>query len=142
MDLDNFKPINDIHGHEVGDLLLIEVADRLNACVRKADSVARLGGDESVVILGELGKTRDEAETNAQNVAEKIRGIIAAPYCLQSNNAPGVCIEHHCTASMGVALFKGQGVIASDILKIADKAMYAAKESGRNRICTHWSELG
>ena len=72
LDLDNFKPLNDLHGHDAGDQLLIEVARRLHGCVREIDTVARFGGDEFVVILGALDATPDESLALARNVAEKI----------------------------------------------------------------------
>jgi diguanylate cyclase (GGDEF)-like protein len=73
MDLDNFKPLNDRHGHAVGDLLLVEVAQRLSACVRQVDTVARFGGDEFVVMLSELDTDKTTSSAQALAVAEKIR---------------------------------------------------------------------
>ncbi len=84
LDLDNFKPLNDTHGHGVGDLLLIEVAERLKTCVREADTVARFGGDEFVVLLCELDAHKDEASAQAAAIAEKIRIRLAEPYVLQA----------------------------------------------------------
>ena len=82
LDLDQFKMINDTQGHAVGDLLLIEVARRLQHCVREGDSVARLSGDEFVVVLEELSSQPDEAATQAELVAEKIRNELNQPYTL------------------------------------------------------------
>lgn len=136
LDLDNFKPLNDTHGHGVGDLLLIEVADRLKDCVREADTVARFGGDEFVVLLCELDTLQDEATAQAAAIAEKIRNRLAEPYVLQatpSGPATGT-IEHQCTASIGVAVFHGRDENQNSVIDRADAAMYQAKEDGRNRI--------
>ncbi|WP_052521001.1 diguanylate cyclase domain-containing protein [Acidovorax temperans] len=133
LDLDNFKPLNDTHGHGVGDLLLIEVAERLKACVREADTVARFGGDEFVVLLSELSTQPGEATEQAVAVADKIRLRLAEPYVLQSvPSAPTV--RHECTASIGVAVFRGRDESQNTVIDRADAAMYRAKEEGRNRI--------
>lgn len=136
LDLDNFKPLNDQHGHGVGDLLLIEVAERLKTCVREADTVARFGGDEFVVLLCELSTSHDEAIDQAASIAEKIRARLAEPYALQATpagQAPAT-IGHQCTASIGVALFHGREESLKGVVDGADAAMYQAKEEGRNRI--------
>ena len=136
LDLDNFKPLNDTHGHSVGDLLLIEVAERLKACVREADTVARFGGDEFVVLLCELDTQPAEASEQAIAVAEKIRIRLSDLYVLQaapSGPATGT-IEHQCTASIGVAIFRGRDESQSSVIDRADAAMYQAKKDGRNRI--------
>ena len=136
LDLDNFKSLNDTHGHSVGDLLLIEVAERLKACVREADTVARFGGDEFVVLLCELDTQPAEASEQAIAVAEKIRIRLSALYVLQaapSGPATGT-IEHQCTASIGVAIFRGRDESQSSVIDRADAAMYQAKKDGRNRI--------
>ena len=136
LDLDNFKSLNDTHGHSVGDLLLIEVAERLKACVREADTVARFGGDEFVVLLCELDTQPAEASEQAIAVAEKIRIRLSDLYVLQaapSGPATGT-IEHQCTASIGVAIFRGRDESQSSVIDRADAAMYHAKEDGRNRI--------
>ena len=133
LDLDNFKPLNDTHGHGVGDLLLIEVAERLKACVREADTVARFGGDEFVVLLSELSTQPGEADEQAVVIAEKVRTRLAEPYVLQS--APSApAIRHECTASIGVAVFRGRDESQNAVIDRADAAMYQAKEEGRNRI--------
>ena len=133
LDLDNFKPLNDTHGHGVGDLLLIEVAERLKACVREADTVARFGGDEFVVLLCELSTQPGEAAEQAVAIAEKVRTRLAEPYVLQSApSAPAV--RHECTASIGVAVFRGRDESQNAVIDRADAAMYRAKEEGRNRI--------
>ncbi|MGP1685157.1 MAG: diguanylate cyclase domain-containing protein, partial [Giesbergeria sp.] len=133
LDLDNFKPLNDKHGHGVGDLLLIEVARRLKAYGREADTVARFGGDEFVVLLCELSTQLDEANAQVAAIAEKIRARLAEPYGLQAA-ADEAAIEHRCTASIGVALFQGREASQSAVIESADAAMYQAKEEGRNRI--------
>ena len=133
LDLDNFKPLNDTQGHGVGDLLLIEVGERLKACVREADTVARFGGDEFVVLLCELSTQPGEAAEQAVASAEKVRTRLAEPYVLQSApSAPS--IRHECTASIGVAVFRGRDESQNAVIDRADAAMYRAKEEGRNRI--------
>jgi len=137
LDLDNFKPLNDLHGHSVGDLLLIEVARRIKGCLREVDTVARFGGDEFVVLLTELDEDRAESGRQAESIAEKIRQTLAAPYILTHAEEDGTShtVEHRCTSSIGVALFTGQDARADDIMKWADAAMYQAKDAGRNQIC-------
>jgi diguanylate cyclase (GGDEF)-like protein len=135
MDLDNFKPLNDQYGHAVGDLVLIEVADRIRRCVREMDTVARFGGDEFVVILSELSKVKEESIALAIIVAEKIRAALAEQYNLtyQQENHPAISLQHHCASSIGVVLFQAEDD-QEDILRYADTAMYQAKQGGRNRI--------
>jgi diguanylate cyclase (GGDEF)-like protein/PAS domain S-box-containing protein len=136
LDLDNFKPLNDTHGHHVGDLLLIEVAQRICHCVRAVDVVARFGGDEFVVILSELGKAEPDAVEQAGSVAEKIRTSLDKPYVLKlrPEGKSEITVEHHCTASIGLMLFLNHAVSAEDVIKWADKAMYQAKEAGGNQV--------
>ena len=108
LDLDNFKPLNDQHGHEAGDLLLAEVARRIKSCVRQIDTVARFGGDEFVVLLDDLTSDQEKAHSQVDLVAEKIRKLLADPYVLQTaagNLSLPQTIEHRCTASIGVAMF-------------------------------------
>ncbi len=140
IDLDNFKPLNDVHGHTVGDLLLMEVARRLNRCVRENDSIARFGGDEFVVMLTDLAEDKTKSVELARIVAEKIRSALAEPYALQlppENGSAAHGVEHRCTSSIGVALFIGQKLTPEELLKQADMAMYQAKDSGRNMIHFH-----
>lgn len=140
LDLDNFKPLNDVYGHPVGDLLLIEAAKRLKACVREADTVARFGGDEFVVLLDELDTDESQSTSQAGIVAEKIRAALSVPYQLTINSAmeeSAATIEHKCTASIGVIVFINHEASQYDILKWADDAMYRAKERGRNLIQFH-----
>ena len=136
LDLDNFKSLNDTHGHNVGDLLLIEVAHRIRNCVREGDSVARFGGDEFVVMLSELEVNRDESISRASIVAEKIRTALAEHYVLPvQQDGMATTVEHHCTSSIGVVMFVNHEISTEEILKRADMSMYQAKEAGRNRIC-------
>ena len=137
VDLDNFKPLNDLHGHEVGDLLLIEVAERMKRCVRGIDTVARFGGDEFVVVLGDLDPDEIKSAAESRLVAEKIRGALAEPYLLtiRREEKSDETVEHACGASIGVVLFLGHDTRQEDILKRADSAMYRAKEAGRNMVC-------
>ena len=125
IDLDNFKVINDTKGHDCGDLLLVEIARRLQSCVREGDTVARLGGDEFVVMLEDLGSQAEHAAVQAEEVGEKIRAAIDRP-CLVKEH------EFHSTASVGISLFIGRETTAEALLKYADIAMYQAKGAGRN----------
>lgn len=136
MDLDNFKPLNDTHGHFVGDLLLIEVARRIVSCTRGVDVVSRFGGDEFVVILTELGASKAASVEQSQIVAEKIRALLDQPYVLtyQQEGKTEISVEHHCTTSIGVVVFFDHDGSQDDILKWADSAMYQAKEAGGNLI--------
>lgn len=142
VDLDNFKALNDKHGHFVGDLLLIEAAKRLKRCVREMDTVARFGGDEFVVMLGELNTDKEKSTLRAEVVAEKIRRALSGAYLLklQRQGKASATVEHHCTASIGVVLFVENEASQDEILKWADKAMYKAKEAGRNAIRMHEAE--
>ncbi|MDD5301231.1 MAG: PAS domain S-box protein [Gallionella sp.] len=137
LDLDNFKPLNDTYGHEIGDLLLVEVARRLIGCNREMDTVARFGGDEFVVMLSELAASKAESIAQASIVAEKIRATLAEPYLLsrKQEGKAEITIEHHCTSSIGVVLFIDHEASPADIIKWADMAMYQAKDGGRNRFC-------
>ena len=135
IDLDNFKPLNDQYGHVVGDLLLIDAAKRLTSCVREADTVARFGGDEFVILLGEIKQNEKLSKEHAMNIAEKIRAKLAEVYRLQLRHDHPAVIEHHCSGSIGIALFGPAETSMDEILKQADAAMYRSKEGGRNRIC-------
>jgi diguanylate cyclase (GGDEF)-like protein/PAS domain S-box-containing protein len=136
LDLDNFKPLNDLYGHEVGDLLLVEVAERLKRCVREVDTVARFGGDEFVVVLSELSEDKAESTAQARSVAEKILITLAEPYrlTLKRQGQADITVEHRCTCSIGVALFIEHEATPDEILTWADTAMYQAKDAGRNLI--------
>lgn len=136
IDLDSFKPLNDAYGHDVGDLLLIEVADRLKRCVREMDTVARLGGDEFVVMLVPLDSDSAKSIEQTESVAEKLRTALAEPFIL--NIAPvgdaDMPVECRCTASIGVALFNHQEATPGGIMRRADMAMYQAKHAGGNQV--------
>jgi len=127
IDLDNFKILNDTKGHDVGDLLLIETARRLQDCVRGGDTVARLGGDEFIVMLEGLGVETDQAAAQARAVGEKIRSSLNQACRLGE-------IEHHSSCSIGISLFRDHEITVDDLLKRADTAMYEAKASGRNAL--------
>lgn len=142
LDLDNFKPLNDLHGHEAGDTLLIEAANRMKSCVRKIDTVCRLGGDEFVVLISELEHERDASATEAAQVAEKLRAALAQPYSLQIDGEPPRRIEHQCSSSMGIVLFQGDGQKQELLLRMADHAMYLAKAAGRNQVRIHEAPAG
>lgn len=135
LDLDNFKPLNDAHGHAVGDMLLIEVANRLKTSVREVDSVGRLGGDEFVVLLNELGIDEPISTAQANAIAEKIRIQLSAPYRLKVIHADTeTIVEHKCSVSIGSVVFINHEFKPENICKAADVAMYEAKALGRNRI--------
>ena len=125
IDLDNFKTLNDTLGHETGDLLLRDVARRLLACVREADSVARLGGDEFVVMLEDLSEDVGEAAAQAELVCHKILAAFSTPYVLGTR-------EYRSTPSIGITLLAQGNQGVEDLLKQADLAMYQAKAAGRN----------
>jgi diguanylate cyclase (GGDEF)-like protein/PAS domain S-box-containing protein len=127
VDLDNFKTLNDTRGHEVGDLLLKEVAVRLRGCVREQDTVARLGGDEFVVVLQSLSSDPPEAASQARTLGELILAQLRQPYELAGH-------EHHFTASIGVTLLRDHRDSVDEVLKQADMAMYRAKGAGRNTL--------
>nr|WP_249157171.1 GAF domain-containing protein [Bradyrhizobium diazoefficiens] len=120
IDLDRFKVINDSLGHEAGDLLLLEVANRLRGALRASDVVARLGGDEFVVILDQCGEIDD-----VQHIATEILAALAQPMELAGH-------ECHTTASIGIAMYPANGSDAQTLTKNADMAMYLAKEDGKN----------
>jgi len=136
LDLDNFKPLNDTYGHSAGDLLLKEVGDRITSRIREMDTVARIGGDEFIVLLNELDEGRETSISRARKVAEKIRADLGEPYELKlklQGKAEAV-VEHICTASIGVVLFNNHVNGTEELVKMADRAMYQAKEKGRNSI--------
>ncbi|WP_018150920.1 EAL domain-containing protein [Leeia oryzae] len=132
IDLDNFKTLNDTRGHDLGDKLLIEVSQRLLKNVRDGDTVARLGGDEFVIILRNLSPD-DHADIETERIAENLLKALGAPYLLvEHSDTQETSATHFCSASMGIALFRGTAVTAEELLQRADTAMYRAKESGRD----------
>jgi len=128
IDLDNFKVLNDTLGHQKGDLLLQQVAERLRSCVARGDTVARLGGDEFVILLENSGNKPLEPAAGARIVSERILARLGEPYVLSGH-------LHHSTCSIGVTLFGKSPWTVSELLKQADLAMYQAKNSGRNTVC-------
>ena len=127
IDLDNFKDLNDTQGHDQGDLLLKQVAKRLQSTVREQDTVARLGGDEFVVLLEDLGFDEAQAAMYANGVGEKLLEVLNRPYALLRG-------EHHNTPSIGITLFRDHQERMEDVLKRADVAMYQSKSAGRNAV--------
>ncbi len=125
IDLDNFKTLNDTLGHNMGDLLLQQVAQRLEFCVREGDTVARLGGDEFVVILEDLSERILDAAVQAEVISHKILDALNQPYQLNTH-------LYLCTSSIGATLFNDHDQSADELLKQADIAMYQAKDAGRN----------
>lgn len=127
IDLDNFKIVNDTCGHDVGDRLLVEVAQRLNECVRDGDTISRLGGDEFIAMLEDLSASPQEAAAQARIVAKKILEALNQPYAIAGR-------VHHSTPSIGATLFAGSEDSVDELLKQADIAMYQAKSAGRNTL--------
>jgi diguanylate cyclase (GGDEF)-like protein/PAS domain S-box-containing protein len=125
IDLDNFKNLNDTLGHNMGDLLLQQVSQRLTSCVRNGDTVARLGGDEFVVVLEVLSKDSLEAAAQTESICEKIINALNQPYQLDA-------YEHRGSASIGATLFSDFQSTAEELMKQSDIAMYQAKRTGRN----------
>jgi diguanylate cyclase (GGDEF)-like protein/PAS domain S-box-containing protein len=136
LDLDNFKALNDHHGHALGDALLVDAATRLRKCVREMDTVARFGGDEFVVLIPELGNMQSDSTKTAMGIAEKIRATLSEPYVLEATQVDGAgfSVTHQCTVSLGVLIFSDDASPVDDLLKWADAAMYQAKDEGRNRV--------
>jgi diguanylate cyclase (GGDEF)-like protein/PAS domain S-box-containing protein len=123
LDMDGFKQVNDLFGHEAGDQLLAMAASRLKACVRESDIVARLGGDEFTVVLGDL-----DHKGHLEFVCEKILTVLAQPFNIGANSA-------HVTASIGIAMYPVDGLEGNELGRKADNAMYAAKAAGKNQFC-------
>ena len=127
IDLDNFKNLNDTLGHDMGDMLLKQVTQRLESSVREGDTVSRLGGDEFVVMLVDLSEQALEAAAQAESIGEKILAALSQPYQLDRNT-------YRCTASIGITLFSGKQDETDELMKQADIAMYQAKKAGRNAL--------
>ena len=128
VDLDNFKEINDTLGHQLGDKMLVQTAQRLNDCVRNRDTIARIGGDEFVVILQDLGVSLGVARVKTSIIAKKILAALNNPYTLGEH-------EIHSSASIGATFVSYDETPLQEMLKQADIAMYQAKRSGRNKLC-------
>lgn len=127
IDLDDFKSLNDTRGHDIGDLLLIEVSKRIQNCVHPDDIVARVGSDEYVVVLEALSIEADQAAKQAEAIAERIRDIIKQPFELRGH-------EYLCKASIGINLFRDHETTVEDLLMHADAAMFQAKQTGRDKV--------
>jgi diguanylate cyclase (GGDEF)-like protein/PAS domain S-box-containing protein len=127
VDVDNFKDINDTLGHDMGDLLLRQIAQRLAVCVRAQDTLARQGGDEFVVLLVELDSRSEEAASQAQHIGQKILASLNQPYLLGD-------VPYQSSVSIGVSLLDGAATTRDDLFKQADMAMYQAKAAGRNAL--------
>lgn len=127
IDLDHFKTLNDTVGHEKGDLLLKQVAQRLVTSVRENDTVARVGGDEFVVVLEGLNEHPQEAANQTKAIGEKILSALGCTYQLDE-------VEYRTTASVGATVFLGRQSSVDELMKQADLAMYKAKETGRNAL--------
>jgi diguanylate cyclase (GGDEF)-like protein len=134
LDLDHFKTLNDSLGHDIGDELLIEVANRLKQCVRDEDTVARLGGDEFVLLLSCREISLDAMIEHALTTAERVRIALQAPYQLKEH-------VHYITPSIGISLMPYPNVTAGELLKQADTAMYHAKSRGRNAISFYSEDM-
>ncbi len=122
IDLDHFKEVNDTMGHDAGDFLLVDAAQRILHCVRESDTVARMGGDEFVVILPDI-----DDPVNIERIAQKIIGKLAAPFLLGEEKA-------FISASIGITRYPIDADSMETLLKNADQAMYVAKNLGRNRM--------
>jgi len=127
IDLDRFKILNDTLGHDYGDLLLIEVAIRLKACVREIDTVARLSADEFVMLIGDVSDNPDDTSLKVGLIAEKIRESLARPYYFNGHQLLS-------SSSIGVCLYNGNEKSIEELVQHAEMAMYQAKSAGRNSI--------
>ena len=125
IDIDDFKTLNSVLGHDKGDRLLQLVGQRLTRCIREAETIARLGGDEFVVLLGGLSKDPREAALQAEAAGERVLDAFALNYRLINAN-------YRCTASIGATLIYGREAAVDDLLQQADLALYKAKDTGRN----------
>ena len=129
LDLDHFKVINDSEGHEFGDRLLVEVAQRIQAYIRQEDTIARVGGDEFAIVVENLGHDETSAAQQAELIAGKIQRAVNQPYTLAGGET-----TYHNTVSLGVTLFCGLDLTNDTLFKQADLALYQGKEAGRNSI--------
>ena len=120
IDLDGFKPVNDTYGHDAGDLLLKEIAQRLSRTVRESDIVARVGGDEFVIVTGEINR-----DSGAGLIARRIITIITAPVIIEGNSVS-------VGASIGISIFPSHGNDSESLIQMADQAMYRVKKTGKN----------
>lgn len=134
LDLDNFKKINDVRGHSIGDRLLRATADRLLSATRDRDTISRVSGDEFVLLLNQLGPNAEEGARNAMTIAEKIRLIMQEPFILDDKP----CVA---SVSIGLTLLHRHSGTIDDVMREADMAMYRAKQSGRNRVTFYEQDM-
>jgi diguanylate cyclase (GGDEF)-like protein len=123
IDLDGFKAVNDTLGHDAGDYVLKQVAQRLLSCVRETDTVARIGGDEFLIIATEINSPK-----NAAQIAEKVIQLVSKPFIFKGKKAV-------VGTSIGIALFPDHGKDMDQLIKQADEAMYKVKNAGKNGFC-------
>ncbi|MDX1676271.1 diguanylate cyclase domain-containing protein [Arsukibacterium sp.] len=131
IDLDNFKPVNDLYGHKTGDQVLCEVAERIRQAVREADTVARFGGDEFIVLLHDIASSKPVCRRRAEQVTLAIAAAIQQPLATIRDQQP----DHRCYSSIGLVLFSGDEFSAELLLRQADAAMYQAKRQGKDQFC-------
>ena len=134
VDLDGFKKVNDVFGHNIGDKILQKMANRICVELRKEDTVVRWGGDEFIIMLPVMSKKREVTVQKAYGVAEKLRQVMSQPFQIE-------CREIQVTASIGIVLFPSDNENGEVLVNHSDTAMYQAKQKGRNRICFYQSEL-
>ena len=127
MDLDDFKNVNDLYGHQVGDELLCQVADRLKASLRELDTVARLGGDEFVILLEGLEPYAEEAGAQVEHIGSKLLNALREPYVVKSQ-------RFNNSASLGVVLFNDEQHTVDELMQHADLTMYSSKAAGKNAL--------
>ncbi|NMZ70117.1 PAS domain S-box-containing protein/diguanylate cyclase (GGDEF) domain-containing protein [Pseudomonas peli] len=127
MDLDDFKNVNDLHGHQVGDELLCQVADRLKTTLRELDTVARLGGDEFVILLEGLGPYAEEAGAQVEHIGSKLLQALREPYLVNDQ-------RFNNSASLGVVLFNDEQHTVDELMQHADLSMYNSKAAGKNTL--------
>jgi diguanylate cyclase (GGDEF)-like protein len=125
IDLDNFKPVNDTHGHDIGDLLLQDVAMRLKHCLRESDTISRHGGDEFVIIAADIGNLE-----SCERIAKNVMSQLTNPFAIRDLNL-------HIGCSIGISIFPANGIEPQTLINQADKAMYQAKRAGRNTYRFH-----
>ncbi len=134
VDLDHFKRINDVYGHEIGDIVLQEAALRIRMTLRQGDTLARFGGDEFVILLADISQDLETATSVAFAVGEKVRSGMDKPFSIQAH-------QHHVSVSIGITLFPKQTENMEDLIREADIAMYRAKECGRNSLIFFESDM-
>lgn len=134
IDLDNFKTLNDSLGHQIGDQLLVQVAERLKSCIREEDTAARLGGDEFVILLRDTYPDKEKISEHLLILAKRIQAELNKPFNLDD-------YIHHVTPSLGITIFSKDNNKPDEILRQADAAMYSAKAKGRNTISFYHPDM-